>query len=136
MSDVPARRTPDKLCGRARYRLASDRRDRPTSDILCGPARDRDNFFLAQVSVSFSKKKEDVYCTHATPIYLYKKRRQTTLSVSHRRRAAMCFRCRISLPCHIFVGFSAATACYHCVQIAYLLHDFDRFSYSLSTTSC
>jgi hypothetical protein len=74
-------------------------------------------------------------CTHAAPIYLKKKDK------------LLCpFRIAVALPCvsgivylcHVifFVGFSAATACYHCVHIASFLHDFDRFSYSLSIASC
>jgi hypothetical protein len=56
------------------------------------------------------------------------------------------FRVAVALPCvsgvvylcrdTFFVGFSAATACYYCIHIASFLHDFDRFSYSLSTASC
>jgi hypothetical protein len=68
-----------------------------------------------------------------------KKKRQTTL-------ACRPFRAAVALPCvsgvvylyrdTLFVSFSAATECYHCVHIASLLHDFESLSYSLSTASC
>jgi hypothetical protein len=68
-----------------------------------------------------------------------KKKRQTT-------SAYRPFRVVVVLPCissvvylccdTFFVVFSAVTACYHYVHIASLLHDFDRFSYNLSTASC
>jgi hypothetical protein len=68
-----------------------------------------------------------------------KKKRQTTLAYRP-------FRVAVALSCisgvvylyreMFFVGFSAATSCYHCVHIVFLLYDFDRFSYSLSTASC
>jgi hypothetical protein len=49
---------------------ASSRRtlgaDRPTSDILCGPAPDRPNFFWGQVSV-YKKKKTNYFVRFASP---------------------------------------------------------------------
>jgi hypothetical protein len=84
----------------------------------------------------FSKKnRKKGTCLHTPHLYI-KKKRQTTLFVSRRRRAAVRFRRRISLPRHVFVDFSSATVCYYCVHIASFLHDFDRFTYSLSTASC
>jgi hypothetical protein len=57
---------------------------------------------------------------HARRTYIYKKRRQTTLSVSRRRRAVMCFRRRISLPRPIFRRFlcrdSVLPLCPHSVS--------------------
>jgi hypothetical protein len=61
---------------------------------LLGPLQFRTNFRTV--------KKKDVP-VHATPIK--KQKRQTTLSVLRRRRAAMRFRRRISLPRHVFCRF-------------------------------
>jgi hypothetical protein len=85
------------------------------------------------------KKKGDVHCNYST--------QYTPHPVPKKRDKLLCpFRVAVALPCvsgvvylcrdTFFVGFSAATACYHCVHVASFLHDFDRFSYSLSTASC
>jgi hypothetical protein len=95
-----------------------------------------------QFSKKQIKKTGDVHCSFVCSTRRTtntKKRRQTTL-------ACYPFRVAVALPCFFgvvyfcsdtfFIGFTVATACYHCVHIVFLLHDFDCFSYSLSTTSC
>jgi hypothetical protein len=104
-------------------------RARRTSGVQrqIGPLLFRPKFELVK------KKYRGRACTRRT----YKKRRDILLCPFRVAVALSCvsgviYLCRNTF----FVGFSAATACYHCVHIASFLHDFDRFSYSLSTTSC
>jgi hypothetical protein len=89
---------------------------------------------------------------HSQPRRTIKKsKKRTCLHTPHLLKKSdklLCpFRVAVALPCvsgvvylcrdmFFFVDFSSATACYHCVHIASFLHDFNRFSYSLSTTSC
>jgi hypothetical protein len=99
-----------------------------------GPLLFRPNFELVKKKEQKKKKKKgDVHARHTY--------------ISIKKDKLLCpFRVAVALPCvsgviylyrdTFFFDFSTATACYHCVHIAYLLHDFDRFSYSLSTTSC
>jgi hypothetical protein len=94
----------------------------------------RINFDLVKKRKKSKSKKRDVHYTRRT----YIQKRQTTLA---------CRPCRVVvvLPCvsgvvylcrdTFFIDFSAATVCYHYIHIAFFLHNFDRFSYSLSTTS-
>jgi hypothetical protein len=89
---------------------------------------------------------------HAAPkkIKIKKNRKRGRAYTRHtykKRDILLCpFRVAVALSCvsgvvylcrdTFFVDFSSATACYHCVHIASFLHDFDRFSYSLSIASC
>jgi hypothetical protein len=73
---------------------------------------------------------------------LYTRRTYIKKETNYFVRFASPSRCRafpesyISAATRFFVDFSSATACYLCVHIASFLHDFDRFSYNLSTASC
>jgi hypothetical protein len=128
---TPARPTTDVLCGRARASLAHG----GTGSCGLAPVQAQAQFSrLVGVKKTKQKGGRAQYTPHPN-----KKRRQTT--------SACCpFRVAVALPCvssvaylcrnMFFVDFSAATACYHCVHIVFLLHNFDRFSYSFSTTSC
>jgi hypothetical protein len=80
----------ESVWGRASARVSRRAEARRPSVVrrLIGPFQFWPNFRII--------KKGGRACTRRTYIYIYK--RQTTLSVSRRRRAAMCFRRRISLP--------------------------------------
>jgi hypothetical protein len=104
-----------------------------------GPLQFRPKFELVKKTKNkIHKIKEgDVLCTRRT--YITKKERQTTLACRPFRVVVVlsCVSGVVYLCCNtLFVSFSAATECYHCVHIASLLHDFKSFSYSLSTASC
>jgi hypothetical protein len=89
----------ESVWGRARYRFPQHAEARRMSVVwrLLGPFQFRPNFCTVKKS-----KKKGRACTRRT----YKKKRQTTLSVSRRRRAAMRFWRRISLTRHVFLSIS------------------------------
>jgi hypothetical protein len=92
-----------------------------------GPNSFRPNFELVKKKL----RKGDV-SAHTAPIYIYTKKK-----TNYFVRFASPLRCRVFPASYIsavdifFVGFSAATACSHCVHIASFLHDFDCLA-----TSC
>jgi hypothetical protein len=86
-SDASARPTIDLFCGRDIASLAIDG-NRLTSDILCGPARDRANFFFGP---SFSLVKKKTGDVHARRTYISIKKKKTNYFV----RFASPSRCRV-----------------------------------------
>jgi hypothetical protein len=90
--------------------------------------------------VWFSKKKRGRTLQLSCAVYaapIFKKKRDKLLCLFHVAVTLPCVSGVVYLYFDIFfIIFSAVTACSHCVHIASFLHDFDRFSYSLSTASC